>query len=272
MSRFESRQKLAIEPVTGRSGSMGIIITCCCGKRLVAPDSAAGQRGRCSKCGRTVFVPTETDRGVIYFSGDDLPGLEAAIHQAACRLVIQDREAVLDEAEKWAKAWKLPPDRKPLQAGFDLTCDSVVSCVQRDATVGMERASVLQAAGEEMLRVSVTRQEVQLLHFVARIGEDEFLSWHHRDAEDEEADDARQKTDIMQSLSTGVHCELCDYNIGYVRLLTKAGLVPIVGYRCTACNKLFCSKCHGKYEEGCPACGAPLAKLQYLARRTLGGG
>ena len=58
--------------------------------------------------------------------------------------------------------------------------------------------------------------------------------------------------------------------MGYVRLLKKAGLTPIVGYRCTACNKLFCSKCHGRYRQGCPACEAPLEKLEYLARRPRG--
>jgi len=182
-------------------------------------------------------------------------------------LKVQGKEAVLDEAEKWAKAWKLPPDRKPHRAGMDLVCDMVVSCVQRDATVGMEGVNVIQATGEEMVRVGVTRQGKQLLHFVARLGADEFICWHHRDVEDEQADNEKQRTDVIQSITGGVHCELCDYNMGYVRLMTKAGLAPLVGYRCTACNKLFCTKCHGKRGENCPACGASAAKLQYLARR-----
>ncbi len=246
---------------------MGIIVTCCCGKRLIAPDSSAGQRGRCSECRRIVFVPYETDRGRIIYQGMDIPLIEGALKQSICRLPIQDREAVLDEAEKWAKAWHLPPDRKPHEAGFDLISDMVISCVQRDAAVGMDHATVLEAAGENMVRVSVARQGEQLLHFIARVGEDEYFAWHHRDAEDEEAEDARQRTDVMQSLSSGVQCEICNHNMGYVRLMTKVGLAPIVGYRCTACNKLFCTKCHGKYEEGCPACGAPHTKLQLLARR-----
>lgn len=249
---------------------MGIILTCCCGKRLMTPDSAAGQRGRCSKCGRVVFVPQQTNHGLVYWTGKEIQYLEAAAMQAVSHLPIQDREAVLDEADKWAKAWHLPPDRSPHAAGLELICDMVVSCVQRDATVGMDGASVLQASGEKMIRVSVARQGRQLLHFIARVGDDEFLCWHHRDAEDEMTEDEKQRTDILQSLSSGVHCELCNYNMGYVRLLKKAGLAPIVGYRCTNCNKLFCSKCHGRYEQGCPACEASLDKLEYLARRAVG--
>jgi len=246
---------------------MGIILTCVCGKRLVTPDSAAGQRGRCSECRRLVFVPRQTDRGVIFWSGDEIPLLEASLMQAAMQLEIQDREAVLDEADKWAKAWKLPPEREPHQAGLDLITDIVVSCVQRDATVGMDSVTVLQAKGERMVRVAVARQGTQLLHFVARTAPDEFLCWHHRDVEDDLVDDEKQRTDVLQSLSSGVHCELCDYNMGYVRLLAKAGLSPIVGYRCTKCNKLFCSKCHGRAKQGCPSCGGDYEDLQYLARR-----
>jgi len=248
---------------------MGIIVTCSCGKRLVAPDATAGQRGRCSSCSRTVFIPKTTDRGVVYWVGSDLQLLEAALQQAAAQLPLQSEDEVLDEAEKWAKAWQLPPDRKPHRSGLDLVRDIVVSCVQRDATVGIDGASVVQATGEQMIRVGVTRQGRQLLHFIARVAPDDFLCWHHRDAEDEQADDEKQQTDIIQSLTGGVHCELCDYNMGYVRLLEKAGLAPIVGYRCRQCNKLFCTKCHGKRAEGCPACGTDASNLQYLARRSV---
>ena len=247
---------------------MGITLTCVCGKRLVTPDSAAGQRGRCSECRRLVFVPQQTSQGIVYWSGDEFPLLEASTQQAAGQLPVEDREAVLDEAEKWAKAWHLPPDRNPHKGGLDLITDIVVSCVQRDATVGMDSVTVLQARDEQMVRVAVARQGAQLLHFIARVGQDDYLAWHHRDAEDEMAEDERQRTDVLQSLSSGVHCELCNYNMGYVRLLTKAGLAPIVGYRCAKCNKLFCSKCHGRYKQGCPACEAPLEELQYLARRV----
>lgn len=249
---------------------MGIMITCCCGKRLVTPDSAAGQRGRCSECGRQVFVPRETSQGVVYWTGTELNLLEAAVIQASCQLPNQDREEVLDEAEKWAKAWKLPPERSPHEAGLDLTTDVVVSCVQRDVTVGMDGLSVLQAKDEKMIRVVVSRQGTQLLHFIARTDDDHYLCWHHRDTEDEQVDNEKQRTDVLQSLSTGVRCELCDYNMGYVRLLSRAGLAPIVGYRCTQCNKLFCTKCHGKARQGCPTCEAPLEDLQYLARRARG--
>jgi hypothetical protein len=248
---------------------MGITLTCWCGKRLVAPDAAAGQHGRCSECGRAVFVPLRSERGVLYWTGSEIQLLEAALRQAVANLKVQSREAVLDEAEKWAKAWRLPPERKPHSAGGDLACDHIISCIQRDATVGMDEASVLQAAGEEMVRVSVLRQGRQLLHFVARVGQDEFFCWHHRDAEDEEIENEKQRTDIIQSLSGGIHCELCYYNMGFVRLMPKVGLAPLVGYRCTACNKLFCSKCHGTHEKGCPSCSAPLGKLQYLARRNV---
>jgi hypothetical protein len=215
-----------------------------------------------------VFVPRETNQGIVFWSGSEFPLLEAAMMQAASQLPMQDREAVLDESEKWAKAWQLPPDRKPHKGGLDLITDIIVSCVQRDATVGMDEAAVLQVKGEKMVRVAVARQGTQLLHFIARVGQDDYLAWHHRDAEDEMAEDERQRTDVLQSLSSGVHCELCNYNMGYVRLLAKAGLAPIVGYRCTKCNKLFCSKCHGKYKQGCPSCEAELENLQYLARKT----
>jgi hypothetical protein len=247
---------------------MGIILTCVCGKRLVTPDSAAGQRGRCSECRRLVFVPHETSRGTVYWSGTELQLLEACMHQAVSQLKIQDTDAVLDEAEKWAKAWKLPPEREPHKAGLSLAIDIIISCVQRDATVGMDSVAVLKAGDEDMIRVAVDRQGTEFLHIVARVGEDEYLCWHHRDAEDEMADNEKQRTDILQSLSSGVHCELCNYNMGYVRLLKNPGLAPIVGYRCSECNKLFCSKCHGRHKEGCPSCKAGFENLQYLARRT----
>lgn len=247
---------------------MGITLTCVCGKRLVTPDSAAGQRGRCSECRRLVFVPLQTAQGTIFWQGTEFQLLEASLLQAASQLPMQDEPVVLDEADKWAKAWKLPPEREPHKAGLDLITDMVVSCVQRDATVGMDAVSVIQAKGEKMIRVAVARQGTQLLHFVARIAPDQYLCWHHRDTEDDRVDDEKQRTDVLQSLSSGVHCELCNYNMGYVRLLNKAGLAPIVGYRCTKCNKLFCSKCHGRYKQGCPACQAALEDLQYLARRT----
>ena len=249
---------------------MGIIVTCVCGKRLLTPDSASGQRGRCSECRRVVFVPRETRQGLIFWTGIEFPQLEAAVQQALVQLPVQPRSAILDEADKWAKAWNLPPEREPHQAGLDLITDMVVSCVQRDATVGMDHVTVLQTGGEKMLRVAVARQGRELLHFIARSGDDEFLCWHHRDTEDEQMENEKQRTDILQSLSGGVRCDMCSYNMGYVQLRTKAGLAPIVGYRCAVCNKLFCSKCHGKYEQGCPACGAPLESLQYLARRSMG--
>jgi hypothetical protein len=247
---------------------MGIILTCVCGKRLVTPDSAAGQRGRCSECRRLVFVPQHTTQGLVFWTGTETPFLEASLLQAACQLPVQDEAVVLDEAEKWAKAWKLPPEREPHKAGLDLVTDMIVSCVQRDATVGLDSITVLQAKEEKMIRVSVARQNTHLLHFIARIAPDLYLGWHHRDTEDDRVDDEKQRTDVLQSLSSGVHCEICNYNMGYVRLLAKAGLTPIVGYRCGKCNKLFCSKCHGTYKQGCPACKAPVEALQYLARRT----
>lgn len=246
---------------------MGIIVTCCCGKRLVTADATAGQRGRCSECGRFVFVPRQTSQGTLFWTGTDLRLLEASLHQAIYQLPVQETEAVLDEADKWAKAWNLPPERRPHNSGSDLICDIVVSCLQRDATVGMDHAEVIQARDEQMIRVVAVRQGAQLLHFIARTGEDEYCCWHHRDTEDAELDDAKQRTDVLQALSGGVHCELCDYNMGFVRMLNKPGLAPIAGYRCRKCNKLFCSKCHGRYKEGCPSCKAPLEELQYLARR-----
>ena len=246
---------------------MGIIVVCCCGKRLEVPDSAAGRRGKCSECNRTVFVPTTTDRGLVFWSGTDMQILEACVQQSLCQLPVQGREAVLDEAEKWAKAWRLPPEKKPNRSGRGMVCDVLCSCVQRDATVGMDRVTVYQAKDEPMLRVTVFRQEKQLLHFVARTGEDEYLCWHHHDAEDEAVENEKQRTDVIQALSGGVRCAKCGYNIGYVRLVPKVGLAPIVGYRCTSCSVILCSKCHGKYEQGCPECRAGHQHLQVLSAR-----
>ena len=193
--------------------------------------------------------------------------VEAAVKQSVVQLPVVQRDAMLDEAEKWAKAWRLPPERTPHEAGEELICDMVVSCVQRDVTVGMDRMSVMRAKGEDMLRVLVTRQETQLLHFVARIGPDRYVCWHHRDAEDDESDDAKQRTDVLQSLASGVICDKCGYNLGYCNLVAKPGLSPIVGYHCSQCGRMFCSKCHGKVEMGCPECVAPREKLKFLARR-----
>jgi len=193
--------------------------------------------------------------------------VEAAVKQSVVQLPVVQRDAMLDEAEKWAKAWHLPPERTPHEAGEELICDMVISCVQRDVTVGMDRMSVMRAKGEDMLRVLVARQETQLLHFVARIGPDKYISWHHRDAEDDETDNAKQKTDVLQSLASGVICDKCGYNLGYCNLVAKPGLSPIVGYHCSQCGRMFCSKCHGKVELGCPECVAPREKLKFLARR-----
>jgi hypothetical protein len=199
----------------------------------------------------------------------DMKHLEAAAQQAICELEIQQTEAVLDEAGKWAKAWKLPPDRQPHRAGFSMICDMVVSCVMRDATIGMDRANVSRYDGEQMIRVTVNRQNRQLLHFVARVGQDEYLCWHHRDAEDEAQEDQKQRSTIIQSLSGGVRCALCNYNLGYVRRVAKTGLAPIVGYRCTVCSGIFCTKCHGKFIQGCPSCRATHEHLEILAAKLM---
>jgi len=246
---------------------MGIVVTCKCGKKLTAPDDAGGRHGRCSECGRTVFIPRSTDRALIIWTGTDMFLMEEAIKQTVGRLPEVTREAMLDEADKWAKAWRLPPERQPREAGEELICDMVVSCVQRDAAVGMDRMSVLMAKGEQMLRILVARQGEQLLHFVARIGPDQYITWHHRDAEDDEIDDAKQKTGVMQSLASGVVCDKCGYNMGYCDMLSKPGLAPIVGYYCSQCQHMLCTKCQGKIEQGCTECGAGRDKLQYLARR-----
>ena len=246
---------------------MSIVVMCSCGKRLEAPDSAAGRHGKCSECGRTVFIPRQTDRATIIWSGTDMFLVEAAIKQSVGQLPMVQREAMLDEAEKWAKAWRLPPEHQPHEAVEELICDMVVSCVQRDVTVGMDRMSVMRAKGEDMLRVLVTRQETQLLHFVARIGPDKYISWHHRDAEDDEIENAKQRTDVLQSLSSGIICDKCGYNLGYCNLIAKPGLSAIVGCYCSECGKMLCSKCHGKVEQGCPECSASRDKLKFLARR-----
>lgn len=246
---------------------MGIIVNCCCGKSLEAAPESAGRHGRCSECRRVVFIPRETEKAVVIYTGINLPLVEAAIIQAMSQLEVQPREAMLDEAEKWAKAWQLPADRHPHTMGLELIAGMVSSCIQRDAAVGMDRVSVHRMKNEPMLRVAVIRENQQLLHIVARIAQDEFLCWHHRDAEDEEAENAKQRTAMLQSLSSGVHCDRCDYNMGFVRLIGRVGLAPIVGYRCTVCNKILCTKCHGKYEKGCPDCHATHSKLQVLAAR-----
>ena len=36
---------------------MAIVLTCECGKRLVAPEKAAGRKGRCPSCGKTLSIP-----------------------------------------------------------------------------------------------------------------------------------------------------------------------------------------------------------------------
>lgn len=246
---------------------MGIIVTCYCGKSLEAPPEAAGRHGRCSECRRIVFVPRQTDKAIIIYTGLDLQMVEAAIIQALSQLEVQPREAMLDEAEKWAKAWQLPPDRKPHSMGLELIAGMVSSCVQRDAVVGMDRVSVHRMINEPMLRVAVIRNNRQLLHIIARTDQDEYLCWHHRDADDEEEENAKQRTAVLQSLSAGVHCDSCNYNMGYVRLVGRVGLAPIVGYRCTVCNKILCTKCHGNYGKGCPECHAPHSQLQVLAAR-----
>jgi len=247
---------------------MPIIVTCCCGKNLEAPETAAGRHGKCSQCGRTVFVPQRTSQELVTWTGTDFQLLEAALHQELFRLPVQPTDRILDEAEKWAKVWKLPPERKPHHAGFDLICDMVSSCVMRDAAVGMDNVSVLRANGEQMVRVAVLRGERKLLHFIARSGEDEYLCWHHRDAEDDETETARERTDVLQSIATGVHCAKCDHNLGYVRV-TKAGLAPIAGYRCGRCGRIFCSKCHGAFVRGCPLCSEGHEALILLAARLV---
>ncbi len=246
---------------------MGIIVTCCCGKILEAPAESAGRHGRCSECRRLVFVPRETEKAHVIYTGNNFQLIEAAIIQALCQLEIQPREAMMDEADKWAKAWQLPSERKPHSSGLELIAGMVSSCIQRDATVGMDRVSIHRMKAEPMLRVAVIRENRQLLHIVARIGEDQYLCWHHRDAEDEEVENAKQRTAVLQSLSAGVHCDRCDYNMGFVRLVGRIGLAPIVGYRCTVCNKILCTKCHGKFEKGCPECRASHNKLQVLAAK-----
>ena len=209
---------------------MSVIVTCSCGKKLAAPESAAGRQGKCSQCGRTVFVPQRNSQELIVWSGTDVQLLEAALHQELSQLAIQPAEHILEEAEKWAKALKLPRERKPYYAGFELICDMVSSCVRRDAAVGMDKMTVSQTDGEQMVRVSVQRGERRRLHFVARIGEDEYLCWHHRDAADDEIENVRERTDVLQAIMSGVHCANCEYNIAFAQV-TKDGQATTVEYR-----------------------------------------
>lgn len=72
---------------------MALKLKCPCGERLTAPESAAGKRGKCSKCGQTFIIPapaavaapkatseprpkkTKRDDDDIGLLGDDLPDL-----------------------------------------------------------------------------------------------------------------------------------------------------------------------------------------------------
>jgi hypothetical protein len=40
---------------------MAIEVTCTCGKQFRLPDDCAGKHGKCSQCGKTVFIPKPTD-------------------------------------------------------------------------------------------------------------------------------------------------------------------------------------------------------------------
>lgn len=42
---------------------MAIVLTCECGKRLVAPEKAAGRRGRCPSCGKMLMIPAKDAKG-----------------------------------------------------------------------------------------------------------------------------------------------------------------------------------------------------------------
>jgi len=210
--------------------NVSVIVTCRCGKRVKAPQSWAGRRGKCSYCGQTVFVPLRNGTELIIWSGTDFQLLEWALHQELPQLAIQPAANILGEAEKWAKVWKLPVEHKSHHAGFALICDLVSSCVMRDAAVGMDMAMVSRTEGEPIIRVAVKRGERTLLHFVARSGEDEYLCWHHRDAEDEEIENAREQTDVLQAQPGGVHCSNCEYNIAYTQV-SKDGQSTTVEYR-----------------------------------------
>lgn len=48
----------AVLHVGNKGLDMPIEVGCECGKRFRAPDSAAGKRGRCSGCGRTLTIPS----------------------------------------------------------------------------------------------------------------------------------------------------------------------------------------------------------------------
>ena len=225
---------------------MVLTVTCSCGRKLLAPPSAAGRHGKCSLCGRMVFVPLRSAHDLVIWSGRDFPLLEAALQQELPQLAIQPAENILNEAEKWAKVWNLPLRRKPAYAGLDLICDVVASCVMHDAVVGMDKVAVLRADGEQIVRVVVQRGERKLLHFVARTGDDEYLCWHHRDAEDDELENARERTDTLQA-PQGVHCAKCEYNIAYAQV-TKDGQATTVEYR----RGHFCWRrgwCHKENKE-----------------------
>jgi DNA-directed RNA polymerase subunit M/transcription elongation factor TFIIS len=88
-----------------------------CGKRLKAPDSAAGKKAKCPQCGSSVPIPAEKVYEAEEVSGDEVSAGEA-----------EDEYGVQSPGEVEGAASPVEPDRRPCPACGEMIARAAVKC------------------------------------------------------------------------------------------------------------------------------------------------
>ena len=92
-----------------------------CGKRLKAPDSAAGKRALCPQCGNPVQIPTE-----IIHDAEEVPDAEETTEPAAA---VPENEYALANVSNESGAPAPPePDRRPCPMCGEMIPVAAVKC------------------------------------------------------------------------------------------------------------------------------------------------
>ena len=92
-----------------------------CGKRLKAPDSAAGKRALCPKCRNPVQIPTE-----IIHDAEEVTDTEQATEAAAA--VPEDEYGLANVGAEPAGAAPPEPERRPCPACGEMIAVAAVKC------------------------------------------------------------------------------------------------------------------------------------------------